>query len=699
MISGTNGDVRPAFLFTGLGSQYEGMGEGLFRDHPLFRETIERCDDILGSDLTPGILEVLYGSPGNRPLVHQIEYSCPIAFAVQLALARLWMSWGIAPAHVIGHSVGEYAAATIAGALRMEDGLRLVSRVGRLLKALPWDGRMLAVKADETQVAGVIAQRYPGVSVAAVNSPGAVVVSGGAAAIGHLKTELDEAGVRAVPVKMSQACHAPQIGPMLAGYHEMARSVRFNPPDISYISCLTGAPARDEISRPGYWVSHLSEPVQFMAAMRSLLGRDPTHFIEIGPAPTLLRLGQQCAANGQIRRAGWIASLTPDTDDCETIEAGRASLSAPTAPPTAETPHVAPTPLARLIRSRIAGMIGLPADRIRPGRPLVECGMDSLATVDFVATVERHTGVRLPLHLLNETVTIDDVTAYVSARLAPNRRRALLGAAGAAGAASPEAPLGATGPADEILVPLREAGVAAPLYFVPAGDGDLLAFRNVVSRLDRDHPVFGLRPPSAQAVGRLGDLPMEWLVARYANAIRTAQAAGPYHVFGYSVGGIYAVEVARKLLRDGHAVDLLVVLDPPVHIPGWVAWFYAGLYRSCNLLQLHTLARRANIRWLRRRLHGIADEGLRTHATLARKHDILPYPGHIVHFRSRRSWIRALNLTVIGKSWRSIASAGREVHWIEGTHYELFRGDRSEAFIDTLNHCLRRHLRRCAITS
>ena len=682
------GEPGTAFLYTGLGSQYEGMGEALFAAEPVFRDTLERCHDALAPDLSPGILDVLYGAHEDRGRVHDILYSCPTTLALQCALARLWGSWGVEPGQVLGHSVGEYAAAVTAGVFRMEDGLRMLSKLGQLLEALPFDGRMLAVKATESRVAETLGEGHPGVSVAAVNAPGTVVLVGGATAVDRIGTEFEKAGIRIVPLEVSQATHSPSIAPILAEYRETVRSVRFHPPRIPYISALTGTAMHKEICEPEYWLRHVSEPIQFVTAMRTLLARQPPGFVEIGPGSTLLRMGQQCAVNGKIGAAPWVPSITPEADDCETIAASRATLSGPALGP----PPAPSTPLDRLVRHRVAELAGLQAESIHPARPLAGFGMDSLTALDFISTVEHDTDVRLPVHLLNDRLTIDDVTAYVGVRLAPDRRVQLLGEVAARRATDSDPARRPVDPASATLVSLREPGTGPPLYFVPAGDGDLFAFRDIVPRLASEHPVYGLRPPSARALGRIRDVSMESLISRYVDEIRNAQPAGPYHVLGYSVGGIYAVEVARRLAQDGDVVDFLAILDSPIHIPGWVASLCAVLYGACNMLRLKSFARRADIRWLRRRLYGIADEGLRTHATVARKHEVLPYSGHIVHFRSRRSWIRALDSLAVGKSWTRVARGGREVHWIEGTHYELFRGEQPDVFADRLNECLRRHV-------
>ena len=620
-------ESRPAFLFTGHGSQYKGMAEGLFEAHPVFREAIERCDGILGEELKPGLLDVLYGSPEARSLIHQSAYANPAFFALEYALARLWMSWGVTPACVVGHSVGEYAAACIA----------------------------------------------------AVNAPGSVVVSGDRAAIGRLQSEFEREGVRAVRLNVSQAFHSPMMAPILDELREAAGSVRFNAPGIPYVSALTGSLAYNEVRQAGYWVEHFSEPVRFLDAMRSLFTLNPTDFIEIGPASELLRIGRQCASNGlgrasngQRRDAKWIPSIGPDGGDCEIIAAGLAALSGRGVEadrPAFDPPRIQEARIDDLVRGHVARVTRIPNEDIHPHRPLREFGMDSLTSVELAGMIERETSVRLPFSMLSDRVTVSQIAAYVNDRLRSDRREKSFGPTTLterppdhAGSVPPDwrSPGEASREArvdENVLVRLREHGHKPPLYFVPAGDGDLLSFRHVVTLLDRDQPVFGLQPPRPRDVRGLRDMSIHWLVSKYVTELLQIQPAGPFRLAGYSAGGIFALEAARELKRRGHVVDLLVVLDPPSHISRWVGLAYGSLHRVCNLLGLTALARRSNSRWLLRRLHATMDEGLRTHVAIARDHEVVPYPGRITYFRSRTSWIRALNLTVSGRSWRDIAHA------------------------------------------
>ena len=660
------------------------MAEELFEAHAPFREVLERCDEALAADLSPGLLDILYGSARSRALVHRTDYGNPVFFALEYALARLWMSWDITPAYVIGHSVGEFAAACTAGVFRMEDGIRLVAKQGKMLHALPSGGGMLAVGTSAQHVADAMGTTYPTVSVAAENGPGAVVLSGERAEIGLLQARFAEDGVRTSLLNVSQAFHSPHMNPVLGDLLEATHSVRFRPPRIPYISSLTGTLARDELCDGTYWVKHLANPVRFLDGMRCLFGLGPTDFIEIGPGSTLLRMGQQCAprnSNGHGRRARWVPSIHPDGSDRDTFAAGLVALARPvrdaTRPASTETFSSDPK-IAALVRRCVVRLTKTRDAHIHPQRPLSEYGMDSLMSVEFAAAVQRETDVRLPPILFANQLTVEDVCAYIEHQLT-------------SGSAD------ATRTDHDVLVPFREVGEKPPLFFVPAGDGDLFAFRDVAALLETDQPAYGLQPPHLKDVGTLRDLTIGQLTAQYVRHLTSVQPEGPYHLAGYSAGGIVAVEVARLLHEKGQSVDLLAILDSPPHLPRWVGLIYTGLSGLCSGLRLPGLARRWDSRWLKRRLHAIIDEGLRAHVSVVRGHEVAPYPGRITYFRPRRSWIRGLNLTIPGMSWSRVAQGGIEERWMPGTHYEMFRGGHLEVLAASLTECLRQSDRQSVI--
>ncbi|HEX6899308.1 MAG TPA: SDR family NAD(P)-dependent oxidoreductase [Thermoanaerobaculia bacterium] len=282
------------FLFPGQGAQYPGMGRELYETEPAFRENVDRCCEVLKPLLGLDLREVLFPSPeemeeaGRR--LEQTALSQPALFVIEHSLALLWMDRGVRPRAMLGHSLGEYVAACLAGVFSLEDALALVAERGRLMQSLP-AGAMLAVPLPEPEVAPLLG---PELSLAAVNGPARTVVSGPEAAIAALEAELERRGTPGRRLHTSHAFHSGMMDPILAPFAERVRNTARNAPEVPFISNLTGAwITREEAVDPDYWARHLRSAVRFADGLQTLTADSDAVLLEVGPGQTLATFARQ----------------------------------------------------------------------------------------------------------------------------------------------------------------------------------------------------------------------------------------------------------------------------------------------------------------------------------------------------------------------------------------------------------------------
>ena len=280
------------FMYTGQGSQYAGMGSQLYALLPVYRDVIDACDAILGADASGRTLKtVLHSAEGEA--IHDTAWTQPALFAVEYALTQVWRAWGITPAAVIGHSVGEYIAACVAGVYSLEEGLRLIAERGRLMQGLPPGGAMAALFAPIEEVSRAIAPHSGRLAIAAINAPDSVVVSGDAAALDALLAEFSARNVQGQRLFVSLAAHSPLVEPALDAMQACAGCVAMQAPQIPVAWNLTGGPLPAGTPDATYWRRHLREPVRFADGLAWLHREGYRHFLEVGPHPTLTALAQR----------------------------------------------------------------------------------------------------------------------------------------------------------------------------------------------------------------------------------------------------------------------------------------------------------------------------------------------------------------------------------------------------------------------
>ncbi|MFF5306983.1 acyltransferase domain-containing protein [Streptomyces sp. NPDC013161] len=539
----------PVWVFSGYGSQWTGMGRQLLLEEPAFAAAVEKLDaqvaDVFGFSLHEHLV-----SAGN---LDRLDVAQPVLFGVQLALAELWRSYGVEPVAVIGHSLGEVAAAVCAGALDVADAARVVAVRARLLGQLH-GGAMAVVDLDDGEMSS-LERDFPGVHVAVHSSPRQKVVTGDEMAVARLVRALEERGRAARVMRVVGAGHSPQVDPLLPELAEVLGDVKGRPPRIPVYSTVLEDPRGACQFDADHWAANLRRPVRLDCALGAAAADGHTAFVEISPHPVLAR---SIADNvpgaltvGTLRRdadgsaaflkelgALYAAGLDLPLPGGRVIDLpaprwrhvrywwtdGRTPVTAaPAAHRWAEPAPAADDSVTARVSHHIASVTGHPAARITPATALSDLGLDSLMAVRIRTALQRDFGVELHLRDLFDAETVGEV-------------------------------------ADRIGQLTDSPSQLPPLFLFHAAGGTTDVYRALGERLGEDRLVHGLdRIEDAHTVSEKA--------RRYAEAITTAHPNGPCVLAGWSLGGFVAQETARQLTAAGRDVELVVLIDSVRPLP------------------------------------------------------------------------------------------------------------------------------------
>lgn len=588
---------RPVvFMFSGQGAQYVDMARGLYESEPVFRSTVDRCAEILEPILSLDLRTLIYPDASGRDeateSLRQTEYTQPALFVIEYSLATLWQSWGVQPAALVGHSIGEYVAACLSGVFTLEDALSLVAARGRLMQRLP-TGSMLAVPLTEAELEPYLDDRT---CVGVINSDSMCVVSGDSDAVAKLARTLEDNDVQGRPVQTSHAFHSPMMEPILEAFRAEVTKAQPQEPQVPLVSNLTGTwMTAEQAVDPDYWARHLRHTVRFHDCLTTLLADTDRVFLEVGPGRTLSSLTrmhpgkaadtvvvsstrhpEEDRADSELILEGlaqmWVSGVSLDWSALHAGTRRRVSLPTypferqryylePGRPAGFHAPDATPAPELTAADGSMTTTATIAATEVSenkagpdnveqtlakiweellgvydagPDESFFELGGTSLAAARMFALITERLGRRLPLSTLVSAPTIATLAAIIRD--------------------------GARTETPSIVEIQPGDGTKPPIFLIHAESGQVLMYRDVAAAMGPEWAVYGIQSLGLDGTTQPSDS-IEEMAARYLTEVRQIQPEGPYYLGGYCLGGTIAYEMTKLLEVEGEEVPWLGMIQ------------------------------------------------------------------------------------------------------------------------------------------
>ena len=590
-------DREVVFLFPGQAAQYVNMGLDLYKNNSVFRSYLDTCAELLQPILNVDIRDIIFPESGDEEkATEQLQntvYTQPTIFSIEYSLAMLWMDLGIKPVAVLGHSMGEFTAACVAGVFDLETGLKLIAKRGSIMQELEL-GSMLTVMLPPSEVEEYLNDRL---SISVINTPSSCVISGDTEAIEAIKKVFDEKDVYTRLLETSHAFHSHMMDPVLEEYRDFVSTMTFSPATIPVVSTMKGDWASpDELRNPDHWVANIRQPVQFADAVEKLFDRRDWILMEVGPRNTLTTLAKQHPeiSPDQVVVQTMRHPKQPQDDNIFTMAAlGRlwsCGYQVEWERVYKDNPvHKIPIPTYAFQRTRcwidpeISGSNFHPktadheqtineldnnssgernvieelttiweeflgVEDIKKDDNFFDLGGNSLVAVQLFDELKRKLGVRLPLSALFKAPTIEQFAELIEPEVSETK------------VVQPKKSH------SSVLVKIQGEGKERPFFCIHGHFGNVLFFNELAKLLGKGRPFYGV-----QSVGLSGEedplTSIEAMADRIIQEIKEVQPHGPYSFGGYCYGTLVSREIARKLDEMGEEYDPIVMIDP--HPPAY----------------------------------------------------------------------------------------------------------------------------------